>query len=262
MRKYYISTALILAAFSAFAADPTYITNNSTCSATSLSGLTSGNVSLRTVYQPKSVPITWESNGTTVATTSCTYDTQLQLPSAPSRLGYTFRGWELRAQCLIPSTDVNNNAEWDSPGCLDINGAGVCAGKTGWAQNAPNYGITQPGEWGVSWSNGDKVTGVALCSAHSGDHHDYQWDGNSSDWTSDETTLISASGETQYCWCKATHYTANNAQQCSLSSPVWVYINDSSLADNCAYNCPFGCASIILNYSSSRVALFAGNVAQ
>ena len=248
MRKYYISTALILAAFSAFAADPTYITNNSTCSATSLSGLTGGNVSLRTVYQPKSVPITWESNGTTVATTNCTYDTQLQLPSAPSRLGYTFRGWELYEEvaCTIPSTDVNNNPIEESTGCLDINGDGPCAGKTGWAQNAPNYGISDPGEWGVTWSNGDKVTGVALCSQTSGT------------WATTGTPDETGSGETQYCWCKATHYTANNAQQCSLSSPSWVFAHAYGSAAYCADGCADFCPHHVQGDSDFRLAVFGG----
>ena len=165
-------------------------------------------------------------------------------------------------QCLIPSTDINNTPEWDSIGCLDINGAGDCANMNGFDQNAPNYGISNPGEWGVSWSNGDKVTGVVLCSALPGNNHNYAWGGDSADWTSDETTLTSATGETQYCWCKATHYTANNAQQCSLSSPAWVFNDDIASAANCASGCALVCAGNVQKYSGFRVALFGGNVAE
>ena len=247
---------------------PSYITNSSNCNQGVLQTDT-GPAALEANYSANTINTTWYSNGTTLSgngvPSSCIYDAALVPPTPDARPGYTFGGWRVHVAapaCLIPSTDVSNNAEDESMGCLDINGAGLCAGKGGFDQNAPNYGISDPGEWGVSWSNGDKVTGVALCSAHGGNNHSDQWGGNSSDWTSDETTLTSATGETQYCWCKATHYTANNAQQCSLSSPSCVFENNYGSASECAFNCANDCADDVRYHSAFRAAVFTGLVAQ
>ena len=166
----------------------------------------------------------------------------MTLPTNPTKAGYEFNGWKIRIPCNIPSTDVSNNgtafASKRLNGGTDITYGGA---------TAATYGISAPGEWGVSWSNGDKVTGVALCSQTS-----------ANTGTPDET----GSGETKYCWCKATHYTANNAQQCSLSSPAWVFGTVYGSAANCADGCASYCASRVHSRSVSRAALFAGNVAQ
>ena len=266
MRKYYIVATLILAVFSAFAADPTYITDKSTCSATSLSGLTSGNVSLRTVYQPKSVPITWESNGTTYTTTSCTYDTQLQLPNAPSRLGHTFRGWTLYEEpaatgfnygstCSseVEQTVQSNYAEdgGDTRACLDLNGDGACVGKENWAANAPDFGITEAGQWGVSFVYG-KVVGEALCSSTSGEG------------ATTGTPDTSSSGG--YCWCRAMGYMIYQEKQgvfapmCAVSSPAWVFTDDVGLAADCASDCALKCVDNVNGNSLFRAALFGEDI--
>ena len=223
---------------------------------------TEGSAALEAIYTPNTIGTTWYSDGVQLevdnAATSCTYDTEMTLPTNPTKAGYEFNGWKIRPQCKIPSTDVSNNGNAYAAKLLNGESDATSGGAT-----AATYGITQPGEWGVSWKNGDKVTGVALCSAQSGNYHGLRWGGNSSDWTSDKTTLINATGETRYCWCKATHYTANNAQQCSLSSPAWVYRAGTDSADGCAYNCAYYCVNNLLGSSSPfRVALFTGLVAQ
>ena len=147
--------------------------------------------------------------------------------------------------CTIPSTDVSNAP--NAYAAKRLNGG---TDYTYGGATAATYGITQPGEWGVSWSNGDKVTGVALCSQTSGT---YQNTG-----TPDET----GSGETKYCWCKATHYTANSAQQCSLSSPSCVFYGDRGAVSYCAGHCADNCATGVLNGSAFRAAVFTGLVAQ
>ena len=156
--------------------------------------------------------------------------------------------------CLIPSTDVSTGGNAWAAKSLD-----GTRDETSGASMA-TYGITQPGEWGVSWANGDKVKGVALCSARGGNNHNWQWGGDSSDWTAGETELKSLSGK--YCWCKVTHYTANNAEQCSLSSPSWVFEADSVMNTSCATYCARNCASVTNSYLGLRAALFGDNVAQ
>ena len=222
---------------------------------------TEGSAALEAIYTPNTIGTTWYSDGVQLevdnAATSCTYDTAMTLPTNPTKAGYEFNGWKIK-RCLIPSTDVSNKGNASASKRLNGGSDDTYGGAT-----AATYGITEPGEWGVSWSNGDKVTGVALCSAHSGNNHSSQWGGDSSDWTSDETTLTSASGETRYCWCKAIHYTTNNAQQCSLLAPAWVFdfdfISAATCANNCAYNCTAG---FYPDYSGFRAALFTGLVAQ
>ena len=165
----------------------------------------------------------------------------MTLPTNPTKPGYEFNGWKIRIQCNIPLTDVSTNGNARASKRLSDGIIWTNGGAT-----AETYGLEQPGEWGVSWSNGDKVTGVALCSQTNGM---YRRTG-----TPDET----GSGETKYCWCKATHYTANNAQQCSLSSPSWVL---ASVGD-CAGLCASSCANVIQDDSVFRAALFGSNVAQ
>ena len=220
---------------------------------------TSGSAALEAIYTPNTIGTTWYSDGVQLevdnAATSCTYDTAMTLPTNPTKAGYEFNGWKIR--CNIPSTDVSNYPNAYAAKALDGGSDSAYGGAT-----AATYGITQPGKWGISWSNGDKVTGVALCSAKSGNNHNVAWGGDSSDWTSDETTLTSATGETRYCWCKATHYTANNAQQCSLSSPSWVFVDNYSSAALCANVCASGCVSNVRSYSRCRVAVLGPYVAQ
>ena len=246
---------LLLPSIIAMLAVPAFATSSLTCDAAGI-GATTPNARMKASWNPTVYNIEWydeDNRELTVqnAAETCAYGSNLVIPStSPSKTGYTFVGWEMGEQpaCLIPSTDVNNNTEWESIGCLDINGAGACADKDGFDQNAPNYGISNPGQWGVTWSNGDKVTGVALCSQTSGTYPNTG--------TPDET----GSGETQYCWCKATHYTANNAQQCSLSSPSWVFYGGNGSAVTCADLCAYSCANIVQGGPAFRVASFGSNV--
>ena len=232
-----------------------------TCDTTDL-GVSSGTLNVDLVWQANTINTTWYSNGTALSgngvPSSCTYDAVLVPPTPDARPGYTFGGWRVHVApaCTIPSTDVSNNGNAYAAKRLIGKNYSTYGGAT-----AATYGISAPGEWGVSWENGDKVTGVALCSAQSGDNHSREWGGNSSDWTSDETTLTSATGETQHCWCKATHYTANNAQQCSLSSPAWVFESDRGSASACRIYCAHRCAVYVQGNSDFREALFGGNVA-
>ena len=259
MRKYVYCSALVLMTFSAFAAGPSYISDGATCSTTSLSGATGGNVNLRTVYEAKSVPITWESNGTTYTTTSCTYDTQLQLPAAPSaRLGYTFQGWTLYEESAfdygetcassVESTVQNNVQVNTSDGaeeaCLDLNGNGDCVGKINLAVNAPVFGITEAGQWGVKFGYGH-VIGEALCSSTGND--------------TGEQPNTNSNGP--YCWCRAMGYRIYKDKvtldsMCAVSAPVWVYLAEAESAADCARICALECVNGVGMDSLFRGALF------
>ena len=207
---------------------------------------TEGSAALEAIYTPNTIGTTWYSDGVQLevdnAATSCTYDTAMTLPTNPTKPGYEFNGWKIRPECKIPSTDVSNAP--NAYAAKRLNGGDD---NTNGGATAATYGISDPGEWGASWSNGDKVTGVALCSQTSGTYPNTG--------TPDET----GSGETKNCWCQATHYTANNAQQCSLSAPAWVSEYNAGSAADCADGCAKSCANRVRWYSGFRATLFGSN---
>ena len=63
----------------------------------------------------------------------------------------------------------------------------------------------------------------------------------------------------QYCWCKATHYTANGASQCPLSSLPWVFLASGDSASACARGCSSECANRVEDNSGTRVVLFGAS---
>ena len=143
-----------------------------------------------------------------------------------------------------------------------------------YSSRASDYGLTQDNTWGVTWSNGDKVVGEAICSAKSGDNHNYAWDGDSSDWTATESELTNASGA--YCWCKVTGYMASGTSQCSLAPSSWLFLrligaSSSSCIKTCARycaqrtQCAYGANSCVepptTLYAPIRWALFEGVLA-
>ncbi len=209
--------------------------------------IANGSASLEPDFSANTINTTWYSNGTQLTgdniPATCTYDTALIPPTPAARPGYEFNGWKIK-RCEIPSTDVSTNGNAYAAKKLDGGNDSTSGGAT-----AATYGITQPGEWGVSWSSGDKVVGEAICSQTSGR------------WATTGTPDTTGTGETKYCWCRATHYTANNAQQCTLSSPAWVFSGGDDSA-NCARDCASGCAGDVRFNSVFRVALFTGLVAQ
>ena len=188
---------------------------------------------------------------------SCTYAAPLTPPTPADRPGYVFGGWKLKI-CKIPSgllsTSISHKG-WIGDSTVSHNNV-----FNPYSENTSDYGLTEDNTWGVTWSNGDKVVGEAICSAISGDSHGYAWDGNSDDWTASESELTSVSGETRYCWCKATGYIANGENQCSLSSSSWVTYYDYGA--NCAEECAHGCADIVDYHSGFRAALFTGVLAE
>ena len=240
-----------------FATTPTLIPASEPGCNQAVLNTTSGSAALEAIYTANTINTTWYSNGEQLTgagvPSSCTYDALLVPPTPDARPGYAFGGWTLRVPaapepvvptCLIPSADVSN----------DPNAYGYKNDSTGEdgvsIYNTGLFNLTEDNTWGASWENGDKVTGVALCSQTSGTY--------ATTGTPDET----GSGTTRYCWCKATHYTANNAQQCSLSAPAWVFYSYYYSVAECAYDCAYYCSSLLLSNSVIRAAVLGPYVAQ
>ena len=157
-------------------------------------------------------------------------------------------------QCLIPSNLVSTNGT--SYGYKNDSTSQIGP----FSYNVNDYNLTEDNTWGVTWANGDKVVGEAVCSGYAGNNHSEQWGETNTDWTANISDLTNASGENLHCWCKITGYIASGSSQCNPSS-VWVYRTAFYDADACAYDCAGVCGDIS-DVSGFRTAAFLGIVAQ
>ena len=111
------------------------ITNNATCNTTNL-GQSNNNstANVEANWNANTININWYNGDTRVAQNTCTYDGQITLPTEPTKPGYTFAGWRLRAatpeRTLVDSCNSIqnqqdcNNSYYVMPKCLngeDIN---------------------------------------------------------------------------------------------------------------------------------------------
>lgn len=239
MKKYFFFLIGFLLVNSAFA----YLDENSTCTSSTMNAA-SGNISLEAVEVPNVINIQWENaDGTTYTTSTCTYDTQLQIPNAPAaRLGYTFKGWKLDA-CSLAELDTSINGAESKRACLDLNGNGACT-NDGVAANASLYGLDTAGQWAVLFEYGI-VYGEAICSQTSG-----------GTIANPGTPDTSWTGDTRYCWCRATGYKEDGGQKCTLSSSSWVSNDEHDSAATCAKICALNCMSGVQGDSHFRGAVF------
>ena len=178
----------------------------------------------------------------------CAFEAQSEFTSQAVLFGGNVAPEPAVPTCTIPSTLVSTNGSSygyknDSTGPQGAD-----------SNNTSDYNLTEDNTWGVTWSNGDKVTGVAFCSTTN--------DGKSFAQIGNPGTVGGYAAGGRYCWCKATHYTANNAQQCALLSPAWVFAYEDVSASDCVYWCADSCADGGVYYSDFRVAIFTGLIAQ
>ena len=242
MKKYFFFLIGFLLINSAYA----YLDESSTCTSSTMNAA-SGNISLEAVEVPNVINIQWENaDGTTYTTSTCTYDTQLQIPNAPAtRTGFTFRGWRLDV-CSLAGLDTSISGKGKSYiACLDLNGNGDCSrGEYNWAGNATTYGLDTAGQWAVPFEYG-VVYGEAICSQTSG-----------TSLATVGTPDTSGTGVTQYCWCRATGYKETGGEKCDLSSSSWVFIDGHGSAADCAYPCANNCANSVNANSYFREAVY------
>lgn len=238
MKKYFFGLIGFLLVNSAYA----YLDESSTCTSSTMNAA-SGNISLEAVEVPNVINIQWENaDGTTYTTSTCTYDTQLQIPNAPAaRLGYTFKGWKLDA-CSLAELDTSINGGKSNRACLDLNVSGSCT-NNGPAANASLYGLDKAGQWGAPFEYGI-VYGEAICSQTSGT------------FATAGTPDTSWTGDTRYCWCRATGYKENGGEKCDLASSSWVFHIEDGSPDDCRYACADLCVSSVQVDSVFRGAVF------
>ena len=90
-----ISAIMAIISLPAFAT----ITNNATCDTTNL-GQSENNstANVEADWTANTINIVWNSNnGDANITNTCTYDGTITVPATPTKTGYTFAGWQLRA---------------------------------------------------------------------------------------------------------------------------------------------------------------------
>jgi len=194
-----------------------------------------GPAALEADWDANTIRINWDAkNGTTIPSGECTYDSTLTLPATPSKTGYTFGGWTVKsgpAQCSLSGLDASARGTY----------YGYISNDDSYSYNASTYGLTESGTWGATFSHG-VVKGEALCSSTNG--------------TYAQTGNPTTSGGGINCWCRATTYTANNADMCSVSAPAWVFNGDLDNSDNCSMFCAENCGADVSGNSAFRAALF------
>jgi len=162
------------------------------CDTTDLNNISNGNAYLTAQYHANTITFTYDANGGTTsnggtwtnnAATQCTYDTNFNLPTAPTKTGYNFDGWKVKFQCMVESVcGLNGSAvdaltmdsfefndagnAWWCHGSKNCTNAFVCNGCGG-GYSCDNYSThfleQQAGTWAVHFTNGAYVHGVASC---------------------------------------------------------------------------------------------------
>jgi len=220
-----------------------------------------GPAALEADWTANRITINWDAkNGTTIPAGECTYDSTITLPTTPSKTGYTFGGWTVKAgpaQCSLSGLNSSTDGQLFKQKSFD--GTYCSAGDGGPndifdCENSTFDGLSA-GEWQTNFSYGS-VKGTAYCSAKSGNTHYGQYGGDSSDWTATESELTSATGDAQYCWCKVTGYTPNGGDMCVPAASSWVLYIDDGSPSACAHHCAYACGGFLLYGVSLRAAVF------
>ncbi|MFQ6704511.1 MAG: InlB B-repeat-containing protein, partial [Alphaproteobacteria bacterium] len=71
-----------------------YVTNSSQCDNDVLSTYT-GPANLTANWQGNNISVTWYNGDTEYDSNQCTYGGELDVPTAPTKTGYTFKGWRV-----------------------------------------------------------------------------------------------------------------------------------------------------------------------
>lgn len=133
-----------------------------------------------------------------------------------------------------------------------------------------NAGL-EPGDWLLNFSYGT-VKGVSKCSGQNGlqigdfgniTEQEYRYI-DKRIWTTNENMLDVASGEKQYCWCKAKglyNLKTDTSPKMLFSQAPWVFHPLMSDANYCVRYCAEECAKTLKVKPSDRAAAFFGKYA-
>ena len=209
-------------------------------------GQTSGTANVEVDWQPNTIGITWYNDDTQItvqsSAQSCVYDDDLYLPTAPTKTGYTFKGWTVQPRMDFATLNLYNGI--DGYGKANNNICGYYDGSFHIDQQVCNeheiFSQLQFSEWAVKYNHGI-LQGIAQCSTTSGT---WGQPGNP----------ISETG--RYCWCKATSYKEANTNKTSKSLyTLPIILSSAHNANYCEQDCPVYCAYNVWNSPTFRSAL-------
>ena len=217
----------------------------------------SGNSNLAADWQPNTINLRWYNGNTLLDVQStantCVYDGSLTIPStAPSRIGYTFDGWQVRPQMDFAATipiNIEGTYRWSRGVTYNTNEDKCYYRGQDTDCNRTELAEIQRYEWKTGFSHG-VLYGMSKCSAKSGSN------GVATNFT--DEYLDSVAGDKKYCWCRATGYKPNNSNVIYAPSSVlsWVYDQASDTIEYCSRACANACAAYAQGNSYFRTALF------
>jgi hypothetical protein len=243
------------------ASDTTADCDNSTL------GTYEGETNLQAQWTANRIYLNWyddsaANNGSAINVTgtnaaSCEYDGGITLPSNPSKTGYNFAGWRVRAaaapaQCSLSGLDtsikggtryyVRRNRDTGATECRhNASGSFVTV-----SCDDPLVSDLEMSEWKVDFSYGT-VKGIGRCSKIGSEMSQRQTGNPTDDWMQDGA---------RYCWCQVTNYTPDGGNMCNVSSSSWVFAYARARADYCARDCAPDCAFDVYNNVDFRRAVF------
>jgi len=261
-----IATILIIPAFAEGPDIPANVSNPS-CDSGVLK-TTSGNVNLRAEWTENRINLTWyddnaENNGSAIDVSGtnsaqCTYNGGITLPTnIPTKTGYTFLGWRVRAQSCFSGVDTSLAGTAFATITLD---GSIFTDNA----NIETYELNKLGEFAVTLPYGT-VKGISSCNDYEpADFYSlvmqmesgtispqefgeiFYGENGSGNMPSDTYNGNENSGGS--CWCKITSLVSNE-NQCNVSPALWRYMAGGGYAtiDTCKQECPKDCARMIKN---------------
>ena len=230
-----------------FFVSPTFATeinNPATCDNGTLSTDT-GPTNLRANYESNTLNLKWyDDNGNQLnvqnESNSCTYGGSINLPTPPTKRGYTFKGWKVAIYDFSTFDATINGDHRHARGVNISNNTDVCH-HDGYIITC-NVDFSDLGryQWKTSFSYGT-IYGNAMCSTVPGS---YAVTGNP----------INDSGK--YCWCRAISYKNNDIIYSPTSNFSWVFSKAYESASACASNCAASCSGGFQSYVGFRRAIF------
>ena len=228
--------------FAILFAAPCFATGVSGDSATCDSGTLStdtGPTNLRANYESNVLNLKWhDENGTPITTNTCTYGGTITMPTAPTKRGYTFKGWKVIPKYDFTTLDINKNGRHRyvkrmSSLCMEDGTIVTCD---------VNFSDLSRMDWKVLFDYG-MIYGMSKCTNVGGTNY---------------TAGDPGREDGKYCWCKAKWYKQTSDDTFYESSSVlsWIYLYSLSEKNNCENYCADACAAYIQAHIDFRRAVF------
>jgi len=243
MKRLLIILSILFFTTDSFASGIASNTNSAPCTNNTLETY-SGNSNLSADWQPNTINLRWYNGNTLLdvqsSANTCVYDGTLTVPStAPTRVGYTFDGWQVRPEMDFSTinTSTNGTERWAKEPTTKGTGQQCSYGTietSTWnisCDNDNTFKELQILEWKVRFEHGD-LYGIGGCSDDGEGTHLGQ---------SGEPVITNKTGQ-QYCWCKVTGYKASSSDIIYAPSDKlpWIWRDNYTYCTNsCAFNCAY-----------------------